>query len=45
MQGERALKTSPPRVLSGTADGGDRDGWIDGGEIEEERLGEGEEEE
>lgn len=45
MQGGRALKTSPPRVLSGAADGGGRDGWIDGGEIEEERRGEGEEEE
>lgn len=40
MQGGRALKTSPPRVLSGTADGGAQDGWIDGGEIEEERRGE-----
>lgn len=39
MQGGRALKTSPPQVLSGTVDGGGRDGWIDGGEIEEERRG------
>lgn len=33
------MKTSLPPVLSGTADGGGLDGWIDGGEIEEERRG------
>lgn len=36
MQGT-SFEDKPPHVLAGMEDGGGLDGWIDGGEIEEER--------